>query len=107
MSKPEKHVFICNQNRGPGHPRGSCAQSGATPVLEEFVHEFQQRNLYGKFALTATGCLGPCNGPHVLVYPEGVMYWKVTKDDVKTIVDEHLLGDTPVARLRVPPEIWG
>lgn len=107
MSKPAKHVFICSQNRGPGHPRGSCAQSGATPVLEEFAHEFQQRNLNGKFALTATGCLGPCNGPHVLVYPEGVMYWKVTRDDVKAIIDEHLLGDTPIERLRAPQEVWG
>lgn len=107
MPKPIKHVFICSQNRGPGHPRGSCAQSGAAPVLEEFSLEFQQRNLYGRFALTATGCLGPCNGPQVLVYPEGVMYGKVTKDDVKAIIDEHLLGDTPVARLLVPPEVWG
>lgn len=35
------------------------------------------------------------------------MYGKVTKDDVAAIVDEHPLGDVPVARLCVPPEIWG
>lgn len=107
MPKPQKHVFICGQNRGPGHPRGSCSQSGAPIVWEEFAFEFQQRNLNGQFALTNTGCLGPCNGPHVLVYPEGVMYANVSKDDVKTIIEEHLLGDTPVERLQLPAEIWG
>lgn len=106
MPRPIKHVFVCSQNRPPNHPRGSCAQCGAAPVLEEFSAEFKARNLYADYALTATGCLGPCNGPQVLVYPEGVMYSKVSKDDVKTIIDEHVLGDAPVARLRAPPEIW-
>jgi (2Fe-2S) ferredoxin len=106
MPKPEKHVFICVQNRGPGHPRGSCMQSGCGEVFEEFAFEAQQRNLNNRIAFTTTGCLGPCNGPHVLVYPEGVMYGRVTKDDVKAIVEEHLLGGTPVARLQVPPEVW-
>ncbi len=106
MPKPEKHVFICGQNRGPGHPRGSCAQSGAGTVWDEFAMAFQQRNLNGRFALTNTGCLGPCNGPHVLVYPEGVMYGNVSAADVATIIDEHLLSDTPVEKLQVPPFIW-
>ncbi len=107
MPKPKKHVFICVQNRGPGHPRGSCMQSGCSEVWEEFAFEFQQRNLNGQFALSNTGCLGPCNGPHVLVYPEGVMYGPVSKGDVAAIIEEHLLGDTPVAHLQVPADVWG
>lgn len=106
MPKPIKHVLVCGQNRAPGHPRGSCAQSGAAPVLDEFYAQFKERNLYTNFAVTATGCLGPCSGPHVLVYPEGTMYWKVTKADVKEIIDDHLLGNNPVARLLAPPEVW-
>lgn len=107
MPKPQKHVFVCVQNRGPGHPRGSCMQSGCSDVWDEFAVEFQQRNLHGQIALTNTGCLGPCNGPHVLVYPEGIMYGKLTKADVATIIEQHLLGDQPVASLQVPAEVWG
>ena len=29
------------------------------------------------------------------------------KEDVAAIIDEHLLGEVPVARLCVSPEIWG
>lgn len=108
MPKPQKHVFVCTQNRGPGHPRGSCQQSGCAEVMDQFMWEFQQRELYGKYALTPSGCIGPCGGgPSVLVYPEGIMYGKVTKADVTAIIDEHLLADAPVERLKVPADIWG
>jgi len=76
--------------------------------MNTFLMEVQKRNLFDKIAVTNTGCLGPCGfGTSVLVYPEGVMYGKVTKEDVPIIIEEHLLGDLPVARLQVPPFIWG
>ncbi|AIP36804.1 ferredoxin, 2Fe-2S domain protein [Paraburkholderia xenovorans LB400] len=28
MARPERHVFVCTQNRPPQHPRGSCAGGG-------------------------------------------------------------------------------
>jgi (2Fe-2S) ferredoxin len=57
--------------------------------------------------VTPCGCIGPCGqGPNVLVYPEGVFYSAVTKEDVTAIFDEHLLGDRPVERLRAPADLW-
>lgn len=108
MPKPDKHVFICAQSRPAGHPRGSCSENGCSEVIEEFLNQLQQRDCYDKIAITNTGCIGPCGtGPNVLVYPEGIMYGKVTKNDVTEIYDQHLLGDKPVARLMVSEEIWG
>jgi (2Fe-2S) ferredoxin len=108
MPKPEKHVFICVQNRPPGHPRGSCQEKGAADVYEQFMSELQERNCYDKIAITNTGCIGPCGaGPNVLVYPEGIMYGQVSKEDVKEIFDSHLLGGKVVERLKVPEEVWG
>lgn len=107
MSRPEKHIFVCTQNRAAGHPRGSCTSCGCGDVVNEFMNEIQSRNLTEKISLTNTGCLGPClSGPTVLVYPEGVMYGKLTKDDVKTIFDQHILGDVFVESLMVPAELW-
>ncbi len=107
MPKPEKHVFVCTQSRPQGHPRGSCSSSGCAEVMNEFMNEIQAQNLFEKIALTNTGCLGPCMmGPSVLVYPEGVMYGKVTKEDVKAIIQQHLLEGKPVEKLQVPAEVW-
>ena len=107
MPKPEKHVFVCTQNRPQSHPRGSCGSNGCAEVMNEFMNEIQNRNLFDKIALTNTGCLGPCSfGASVLVYPEGIMYGKVTKDDVKTIIEKHLLANVPVEILKMPKEIW-
>jgi (2Fe-2S) ferredoxin len=107
MPKPQKHVFICSQGRPPGHPRGSCSEKGCAAVAETFWFEMQERNLFDRFAVTTTGCIGPCGiGPNMLVYPEGVMYSGVSKEDVPAIIEEHLLGDQPLQRLLAPADVW-
>ena len=115
MPKPEKHVFVCTQSRPPGHPRGSCGEKNCNEVMEEFIMQLQgvaaaerRAHAFNKVQVTATGCMGPCTeGPTVLVYPEGIMYGGVSKDDVNTIFEEHLLGDQPVERLLMSKEFWG
>ena len=57
------------------------------------------RMLYG-------GHLGPCEqGPTVVVYPDATWYSKVTEADVATIIDEHIQGGKPVAKLS-PDSVW-
>ena len=107
MPKPEKHVFVCTQQRPPGHPRSSCGERQCAAVMEEFLWQVQHKELYDRIQVTATGCMGPCSaGPTVLVYPEGVMYSGVSKESVNTIIDEHLVGDKPVESLLMPAEFW-
>jgi (2Fe-2S) ferredoxin len=107
MPKPKKHVFVCIQNRPMGHPRPSCGQKNCAEVAEEFYKNLDQRQLFDQIQVTTTSCLGPCSeGPSVLVYPEGVMYGGVSKQDVTTIFDEHLLNDQPIERLKVAKEFW-
>jgi len=107
MPKPEKHVFVCAQNRPPGHPRPSCGQKNASEVAEEFYWQLQQRQLFDKVAVSTSSCFGPCSeGPSVLVYPEGVMYGRVSKENVAEIFDQHLEKDEPVERLRMSAEFW-
>jgi (2Fe-2S) ferredoxin len=75
--------------------------------MDEFLFQFQQRQCFDKVAITGTGCLGPCGtGTNVLVYPEGILYGAVKKEDVSAIFEEHLLGGTPVERLKVPADLW-
>lgn len=107
MPRPQRHVFVCAQSRPPGHPRGSCGQKGCAEVVDEFMFQFQQRQCFDRVMVTPCGCIGPCGqGPNVLVYPEGVLYTGVAKEDVAAIFDEHLLGGQPVARLLASADFW-
>jgi (2Fe-2S) ferredoxin len=76
-------------------------------VAETFWFEMQERNLFDRFQVTNTGCFGPCGlGPNVLVYPDGVLYVGVKKEDVATLIEEHLLGGKPLERLLAPADVW-
>jgi (2Fe-2S) ferredoxin len=88
----DRHVFVCVNERG-AESRLLNAATGA--------RRFRRLRGLGK-AIRANnaGCLDQCeHGVTVVVYPEQVWYGGVTVDDVKEIVDRHLIGGEPVARL--------
>jgi len=98
----DKHIFICTNRRDPSNPKGSCAAKGSEQVRERFKKELAERGLKGRMRANAAGCLDQCeNGCTVVVYPEQVWYGHVTPNDVLEIIEEHLLHDRPVERLRL------
>ncbi|MCB9913688.1 MAG: (2Fe-2S) ferredoxin domain-containing protein [Planctomycetes bacterium] len=97
---PEKHVFVCIANRPPV-VGPSCGGSGSPAVIERLQFAILEHSLMDKVRVNGCTCLGPCeSGVNMVVYPEGVMYSKVTPEDVPEIVQSHLIGGTPVERLR-------
>ena len=98
----EKHVFICVNRRDPGNPKGSCAEKGSEAVRDEFKRQLHERGVKGRMRANAAGCLDQCaRGVTVVIYPEQVWYGGVTAADVPEIVEQHLIGDVPVDRLRM------
>ena len=62
-----------------------------------------KRGLSKQIRANNAGCLDQCeHGVAVVVYPEQVWYGGVTVDDVTEIVEKHLVGGEPVARLLMP-----
>jgi len=56
----------------------------------------------GKVRVNQSGCLDRCEeGPACVVYPEGVWYTYIDEFDVDEIIDSHLVGGTPVERLKI------
>ncbi len=92
-TKPKGHVFVCTTDREEGtHPCSSCAVRGGIDILDEFIFEINERNLFDEIVISGMDCAGPCSlGPNILVYPGGVMYSQVQKSDVKKIIESHLL----------------
>ena len=86
------HVLICG---GTG-----CTSSGSKTLQKEFNKNIADFGLAEEVKLVQTGCFGLCAlGPIVIVYPDGTFYSRVTVDDVKEIVEEHLLKGRIVDRL--------
>lgn len=96
-----RHLFICTNRRPDGSPRGCCASKGGDELRLAFKKELDAQNVKGVRA-NGAGCLDACEaGMAVVVYPDNVWYGPLQKDDVKAIVTEHLVGGTPVERLRM------
>ena len=86
------HVLICG---GTG-----CTSSGSKSIQAAFDDALATQGLTEEVKIVQTGCFGLCAlGPVVIVHPDGTFYSRVTPEDVKEIVSEHLLKGRVVERL--------
>jgi (2Fe-2S) ferredoxin len=98
----EKHIFVCENEREPGHPRGCCKAKGGEELRAVLKDELKKRGLHGRMRANGAGCLDQCElGVSCVVYPEGVWYTLATADDVRAVVEEHLVQGRPVERLKM------
>ena len=103
MSIFEHHIFVCENRRPAGHPKGCCAEKGSERIRSLFKEELKARGLKGTVRANSAGCLDQCeHGVTVVVYPEATWYAGVTEADVVEIIDRHIVGGEPVARLLMP-----
>ena len=92
MDRIRMHILVCG---GTG-----CSSSHSEQILENLKKELAYHDLDQEVKVVQTGCFGLCEmGPIMIVYPEGVFYSKVKPDDVKEIVEEHVLKGRIVKRL--------
>ena len=86
------HILVCS---GTG-----CQASGSLPLREALEQEIARAGLDKEVRVIQTGCFGFCRfGPNMMIYPEGVFYCGVKAEDVKELVEEHLLKGRVVERL--------
>jgi (2Fe-2S) ferredoxin len=105
MAKRERYVFVCMNERPPGHPRGSCLERGAIQLVEQFAALIMEKDLIDKVRLIRTSCLDTCeSGVTLAVYPDDVWYGRVSVEDVGEIVESHFAGGEPVERLTLGPD---
>jgi (2Fe-2S) ferredoxin len=100
----DAHVFCCTNERPAGHRRGSCGGRGSEGLRDYMKARAKELGL-DRVRINSAGCLDRCElGPTVVIYPEGVWYHIATRGDVDAILEGHLVGGTPVDRLRLTVE---
>src|SRR5688500_15270692 len=104
MPKRERYLWVCQNERPPDNPKGSCAAKGSAEILDAIKKELVTRGLRLRVRACESSCLDLCwVGVAVAVEPDHVFYGRVGLDDVKDIVDALERG-TVVERLVLPPE---
>jgi len=92
MNYIRAHILVC---AGTG-----CSSSDSPKIIAAFERELKAHEMDREAKVVKTGCFGLCAmGPIVMIYPEGACYTKVTPEDVKEIVSEHIVKGRIVKRL--------
>lgn len=99
----QHHVFFCLNERAA--PEDCCARHDAAGLQAYAKERVKQLGLAGAggVRINKAGCLDRCaHGPCMVVYPEGVWYTYVDRQDIDEIIDSHLTRGKVVERLLLP-----
>ena len=102
MNYYRHHVFFCVNQREGGE--ACCQDFGALEHRDYVKRRCKELNLAGSGGarINTAGCLDRCSeGPVIVVYPEGVWYSYIDREDLDEIIEEHLKNGRIVERLRL------
>jgi len=86
------NVLVCNGT--------SCMSSDSEMIIKILEKELKNRNLDAEIRTIKTGCVGFCGqGPIIKIEPDDITYVQVKVEDVKEIVESHLINREVVSRL--------
>ena len=87
LQEQQKAQFILKICYGAG-----CVSSNCKEIKDSLLDSLEKYNLLNQVIVRETGCIGACHlGPSILVQPGDIYYVKLTKEDIDSIVKQHLL----------------
>lgn len=85
----KKQIFVCTKQK-PG-PKESCHPKDSEEIHKKLKEYVKDKGLQDKIRISKSLCQNLCShGPVVSIYPENIIYKKVTIDDVGEITKKHI-----------------
>lgn len=86
----KKTLFVCQNDRGENHPKGSCFRKGSGALLAHIKAQCKQNPEWNMRA-TSSGCLGRCNeGPVCVIFPNNIWQNIETMEEADTWISESM-----------------
>ena len=60
MKRFEKHIFVCENKRPDGHPKGCCADKNSMEVRAQFKKRLNELGISTEVRSNSAGCLDAC-----------------------------------------------
>ena len=97
------HVFVCTNEREPGHPRGCCKEKGSVDLRDYMKAKAKELGIKN-VRINNAGCLDRCElGPNMVIYPDGVWYRATNFEEIDEVLQKHLIEGGRVERLMLKP----
>lgn len=105
MPKRKHYLWVCENQRVAGHPKGCCADKQGALIRENLKKAIAAAGLRNEVRVCGSSCLDLCwKGVAIAVMPENTFLGGVRPRDIPAIIEGLQSGQLPVELILSPDQ---